>query len=194
MGYQLTQRALVFGGDTLTTTDIAVAAGEAELGDPSRVRELDPALVEAAQAEMQRMLDVAVDRMRLSRDPLPVIIVGGGRILASRTIAGASEMVVPEHFEVANAIGAAIAQVSGEVEHVVSLTDTSREEALQAAHDEAVDRAIRAGADPDTVHLLDSEDVPLAYLPGNASRIRVKVVGDLHALNSDKGSSRATAH
>ena len=41
-------------------------------------------------------------------------------------------------------------------------------------------QAITAGADPDTIELLDQEDVPLAYLPGNATRIRLKVVGDLN--------------
>ena len=35
------QRALVFGGDVLTATDLAVAAGLAEIGDPERVAALD---------------------------------------------------------------------------------------------------------------------------------------------------------
>ena len=37
VGYELTSKALVFGGDTLTTTDIVVAAGLEEIGDPARV-------------------------------------------------------------------------------------------------------------------------------------------------------------
>ena len=28
--------------------------------------------------------------------------------------------------------------------------------------------------------IVDVEDVPLAYLPGNATRVRVKAVGELH--------------
>ena len=40
---------------------------------------------------------------------MPVIVVGGGSILVSRPVAGASEMVKPPHFEAANAVGAAIA-------------------------------------------------------------------------------------
>ena len=46
VGYELTSRALVFGGDELTATDLAVAAGLAEIGDPARVAGLDagPAL------------------------------------------------------------------------------------------------------------------------------------------------------
>ena len=44
---------------------------------------------------------------------------------------------------------------------------------------EAIRRAVAAGARPDTVAIVDVEDVPLAYLPSNATRIRVKAVGDL---------------
>ncbi|MGN6673876.1 MAG: hydantoinase/oxoprolinase N-terminal domain-containing protein, partial [Thermomicrobiales bacterium] len=37
VGYRLPERARVFGGDTLTATDIAVAAGLARLGEPTRL-------------------------------------------------------------------------------------------------------------------------------------------------------------
>ena len=77
------------------------------------------------------------------------------------------------------AVGAAIAQISGEVERVYSLDGQSRESALSHALDDAADRAIEAGADPQTVQIVDVEDVPLTYLPGNATRVRVKAVGDL---------------
>ena len=85
----------------------------------------------------------------------------------------------PEHFAVANAIGAAIAQVGGEVDKVVALEGTTRAAAIDEAKAEAVDKAVAAGAERDTVRVVDVEDVPIAYLPGNATRIRVKAVGDL---------------
>jgi N-methylhydantoinase A/oxoprolinase/acetone carboxylase beta subunit len=105
--------------------------------------------------------------------------VGGGSVLVSRPVEGASEMVKPEHFEAANAVGAAIAQISGEIDKVYSLEGMSRDEAVANAKDEATGRAVAAGADPKTIIIVDVEDVPLAYLPGNATRIRVKAVGDL---------------
>ena len=43
----------------------------------------------------------------------------------------------------------------------------------------ATEEAIKAGADPDSIQIVEVEDVPLAYLPGNATRVRVKAVGDL---------------
>lgn len=179
VGYRLTREAIVFGGDTLTTSDIAVAAGVADFGDPSRVEGLDPQLVEATIDLIQEMSETAVDRMKTSAADVPVIVVGGGSVLISRALSGASEMVKPPHFEAANAVGAAIAQISGEIDRVYSLEGLTREQALDDAKAEATAKAIEAGAAPSSVAIVDVEDVPLAYLPGNATRIRVKAVGDL---------------
>jgi N-methylhydantoinase A/oxoprolinase/acetone carboxylase beta subunit len=179
VGFRITQKALVFGGDTLTTTDIAVAAGISDIGDPALVKHLDSKLVKAALDRIHDMSETAVDRMKTSSDPVPVIVVGGGSILIHKTLSGASEMIKPDHFEAANAVGAAIAQISGEVDRVYSLSGMSRDQALAHAKGEASDKAAEAGADPDTIQIVDVEDVPLAYLPGNATRVRVKAVGDL---------------
>ena len=179
VGYRITQEARVFGGETLTTTDVAVAAGVADIGDAERVRDLDPALVRSTMERIQEMTEAAVDRMKTSAEPIPVIVVGGGSILIASPVAGASEMVKPEHFEAANAVGAAIGQISGEVDRVYALESRSRADAIDEAKAEATQKAIAAGADPATVQIVDVEDVPLTYLPGNATRIRVKAVGDL---------------
>jgi N-methylhydantoinase A/oxoprolinase/acetone carboxylase beta subunit len=179
VGFRITQKALVFGGDTLTTTDIAVAAGIADIGDASLVKHLDSKLVKAALQRIHEMSETAVDRMKTSSDPVPVIVVGGGSILIHQTLSGASEMIKPDHFEAANAVGAAIAQISGEVDRVYSLSGMTRDQALAHAKNEASDKAAEAGADPDSIQIVDVEDVPLAYLPGNATRVRVKAIGDL---------------
>jgi N-methylhydantoinase A/oxoprolinase/acetone carboxylase beta subunit len=179
VGFRITEEALVFGGATLTTTDVAVAAGVADIGDAGAVRDLDRDLVQAAMDRIQAMADGAVDRMKTSAEPIPVIVVGGGSILIAKPIAGASEMVKPPHYEAANAVGAAIGQISGEVDRVYALEGRSRSDALDDAKAEATEKAIAAGADPATVQIVDVEDVPLTYLPGNATRIRVKAVGDL---------------
>jgi N-methylhydantoinase A/oxoprolinase/acetone carboxylase beta subunit len=130
-------------------------------------------------ARIQEMTDTAVDRMKTSAEPIPVIVVGGGSILIAQPVAGASEMVKPQHFEAANAVGAAIGQISGEVDRVYSLESRSRTDALDDAKSEASQKAIDAGANAATVQIVDVEDVPLTYLPGNATRVRVKAVGDL---------------
>jgi len=179
VGYELASKALVFGGDILTTTDIIVASGGANIGDTSAVKSLERHLVDDAIAKIHEMTELAVDRMKTSAEPIPVIVVGGGSILINRTLNGVSEMITPPHFAVANAIGAAIAQVGGETDRVFSLEKVSRDDALAEAREEATQKAITAGADPATIQIVDVEEVPLAYLPSSATRIRVKAVGDL---------------
>lgn len=179
VGYELTSRARVFGGDVLTATDIAVATGNADLGDPALVEDLDRDLARRAWELIDRMTADAVDRVKTSAADIPVIVVGGGSVIVGTDIPGASRIVKPEHFAVANAIGAAISQVSGQVERVFSLDQVPREEALRTATDQAIEMAVSAGADPNAVEIVNLEDVPLAYLPGNATRVRAKAAGPL---------------
>ncbi|GAA4851484.1 hydantoinase/oxoprolinase family protein [Saccharopolyspora rosea] len=179
VGYQLTSEALVFGGDALTATDIAVAAGRAEIGDPELVRHLDGDLVRAALDRIAADAADAVERMRTSAEPLPVVAVGGGSVLLPDEMGDAGEVRRPEHYAVANAIGAAIAQIGGEVDRVYAVEPGRRGAVVDEAKQEAVDRAVAAGATPSTVDIVDFDEVPIPYLPGNATRIRVKAVGDL---------------
>lgn len=179
VGYELTHKAQIFGGDVLTATDIAVASGALQLGDRSRVAHLPQAFVHAALQAMHNRVEEAIDRVKLSREPLPVILVGGGSVLIQKPLAGSSQVVQPPHFQAANAVGAAIAQISGEVDRVFSLEGRSRDAAVSEAKQSAIDRAVEAGADPSSMRIVDVEDVPLAYLPGSATRIRVKAVGEV---------------
>jgi N-methylhydantoinase A/oxoprolinase/acetone carboxylase beta subunit len=180
VGYRLVREALVFGGETLTASDVAVAAGRAEMGDPGRVAHLDRTLVAAALDRIATDIADVVERMRTSAEPLPVVAVGGGSILMPEQVPGTSAVHLPQHYAVANAIGAAIAQIGGEVDRVFTVAPGHREAVLDDAKQEAVERAVAAGATPGSVRIVDVDEVPLAYLPGNATRIRVKAVGDLH--------------
>ena len=179
VGYRLTTDALIFGGDVLTTSDVAVALGLAEFGDAAAIADLPRDHLDAVRARINEMLTNAVERMRVSPEPIPVLAVGGGSILVPDTV-GDLPVIRPEHFSVANAVGAAIGQISGEVDRIFSLDGKTRDEALAEARKEATDKAIAAGAKPESIELLDQEDVPLAYLPGNATRIRLKVVGEMN--------------
>ena len=178
VGFELTRRARVFGGDVITATDLAVGAGRASIGDASRVRDLDANFVRRCWEVIDRRLAAAADRSRISPAPIPVIAVGGGSILMPSRLGGL-EVIRPEHFAVANAIGAAIAQTSGEVDRIYSLENLSREAALAEAEGEARQKAVAAGALPDSILVTEREDIPLSYLRGNATRVRIKVIGDM---------------
>jgi N-methylhydantoinase A/oxoprolinase/acetone carboxylase beta subunit len=179
VGYKIVQEALIFGGKTLTATDITVAIGRAKLGDSEKVRTVSGRTLKLADEKIKEMVEEAIDRIKTSPKPVPVILVGGGSILLPETLKGASQVVRPDHFEVANAFGAAIAQVGGEIDRVFSLEKQGRDKVLAKAKEMAKEKAINSGADPNTVEIVDIEEIPLAYLPGNAVRIRVKAAGVL---------------
>lgn len=181
VGSHIVRRARIFGGEELTLTDIAVARGLLRLGDPVRVG-LSEAEIEAIHRRAVRMVEEAVDRIKTRAGDVPAILVGGGSVLLPERMAGIAPIVRPEHYEVANAVGAAISQVSGTVDRLFSLDGRRRDEALREAREMAIDEAVRAGADPDTVEVIEVEEVPLAYLPGNAVRIKVKAAGALRRL------------
>lgn len=180
VGYAITKEALCFGGSTLTMTDVAVARGMANVGERDRV-EVAQQTVEAAYERGVAMFEEAVDRMKTSAEEVPVIAVGGGSILLPEEIPGVSRVHKPDHYEVANAVGAAIAQVSGTIDRVFSLQDRSRDEVMEEARRTAFEEAVRAGADEDSLEVVEVEEVPLAYLPGNAVRIKVKAAGRLRS-------------
>ena len=85
VGHELPQRAKVFNGDTLTATDLAVAAGRCKIGDkkaPS-LTSLDK-LIEI----MDKMIADKVARARTSNKVIPVIGVGGGSVMMPSKVDG----------------------------------------------------------------------------------------------------------
>src|SRR5271157_2071255 len=184
VGYRLTREALVFGGDILTATDAAVAAGVAEIGNTRAVAGLPRDLARAVLEETRAKIEDAVDRMKTEAGDLPLIAVGGAAFLVPYRVAGISQVIRVPHGDCANAVGAAIAQVSGETDQVYR--DLPRSEAIALAEAQANERAVAAGADRASLATVDVEDMPLAYLPGNALRVRVRVAGEMAAPAQDQ--------
>lgn len=179
VGYEITKKALVFGGDVLTATDIAVRLGMVELGDASKVAHIPEELAKKALATIGTLVEDAIDSMKVSSADSDVILVGGGSIVLPEKLAGAAAVVKPDHFGCANAIGSAISKVSGTFEKLINYDEIPRDKALEQAKAEAVDLAVAAGAIRETVEIIEVEDVPLAYYAGNTNRVKIKAAGDL---------------
>ncbi|XP_053401722.1 uncharacterized protein LOC123549025 [Mercenaria mercenaria] len=60
----------------------------------------------------------------------------------------------------------------------------AREQVMNEILEQAKKETIESGANPDSISLVNKDDVALAYLPGNVTRIKMKVVGDLK-IDSD---------
>jgi N-methylhydantoinase A/oxoprolinase/acetone carboxylase beta subunit len=180
VGFRLISEALVFGGKTLTLTDIAVAAGRLAIGDPTRVAHLDRSLISRVDDHLRRRFERLLENYERSNQQLPVILVGGGAALIDELLRSMRRAVVrPEHAGIANALGAAMAQVGGEADLTFSTAEVSRDEALTRAEREAHRRAVAAGAKAASTVTVELEDAALSYLAADALRVRARAIGDI---------------
>lgn len=124
-------------------------------------------------------IESACEKLTTLDRQLPLIAVGGAAELVPGSLRSVAEVIRPDHFEVANAYGAAIAEVSGNVDLIFRYAYTPREEALERAKRQAINKAIDAGADPVDVRVSVVSEIPLAYIPGDSSRVQVKAVSKL---------------
>jgi hypothetical protein len=177
VGYRIGSEALSFGGSVATTTDAAIVAGRAEIGTvaPDMDRELSRRVLERCDD----IIAEAVDRVKLAPGAQPLIAVGGGSFLVSDAVVGVSEVVRPPHHDVANAIGAAIASVSGEIDRLYDVSDGGREQALERARADAIREAVGLGANPEGTEIVDIEEFNVLYLSTDRLRIRAKAAGPL---------------
>lgn len=179
VGYQLPEKALVFGGAVPTATDYTVAASsEVRIGDTDKVRgKVQETDIQDFKKEVQDMLERIIDTMKTAPEDIPVLLVGGGAVIAPDSLRGASRVLKPQWSGVANAIGAAMARVSALVDTVKSTETHTSKEILADICEEAKQKTIEAGALADSVTIVEVEDLPLQYV-ANKSRFIVRAAGD----------------
>jgi len=177
VGHRLGASALIFGGSVPTLSDAGVHAGRASFGS-------SPIGVDYAErlarglAVADAMFGDAVDVMSLGKAERPLVVVGGGAFLVPDSVPGASAVIRPDHADVANAVGAAIALASGRWDAIVP-DGLGRRDAIERACDMAKQRAVQAGADPNAVEIVELVEIPLSYLSEPAIRVNVKAAGPL---------------
>ncbi|CAK5262863.1 unnamed protein product [Mycena citricolor] len=184
VGHRIGTEALVFGGNVATATDFAVTASGLEgIGNadllPDSVKKGSPAYSQV----VKQMLERAIDSMKTTDADLPVLLVGGGAVLAPAELRGASKVFKPEYSGVANAIGAAIARVSGTVDTMVSTANRTTQDALDDISKMAVEKAVQNGAARETIAIAEMDAIPLQYI-ANKARVIVKAVGDFDFAKS----------
>jgi N-methylhydantoinase A/oxoprolinase/acetone carboxylase beta subunit len=171
-----------FGGDELTLTDVALKTGNMQWQSDYLLTDNIGITLQQAQAIYQQMvLDVeeGIDKMKTSAASVPVIMVGGGSALFPDNFEGVSQVVRPEHFEVANAIGVALGEISGQLDKIVPIESTSREKVLSTLEEQAKQFAIAAGACRENVSIIERSEIPLSYLQGNMVHVKIKAAGHI---------------
>ncbi|PWY89682.1 DUF917-domain-containing protein [Aspergillus sclerotioniger CBS 115572] len=189
VAHELLDNARLFGGEYLTATDIMVASAMKGLtgnnplegmGDPSNLVSITADMATQAQSLMQRKIEELVDRTKIQKDDVDVLIVGGGApiIRTDQPLAGVRRVQTVKGGEVANAVGAAISRVSGVIDTVVDTSNCSVKDAQETVSKLAIAKAIGNGARPDTVQIAEVIMLPIQYVEAKA-RIVVRAVGEL---------------
>ncbi|VDB99599.1 unnamed protein product [Peniophora sp. CBMAI 1063] len=174
-GLEIQTKAFVFGDSTPTATDYVVAESAASLqtGNADRV----PADVRERVDDFSSM---PRDTTRKTKaEDIDVLLVGGGAVLVEdgTKLRGASKVIKPTYSGVANAIGAAIARVSGTVDTVRPTAEKTTQQVLEEVSQLATERAFENGALRDTIKLAGVDVIPIQYV-ANKARFVVKAIGD----------------
>jgi DUF917 family protein/N-methylhydantoinase A/oxoprolinase/acetone carboxylase beta subunit len=204
VGFELPQKARLFGGDVLTATDIVAASALHSpsndnplkgLGNPAYLKHLTPELVGKAKHKMRRMVEEVVDRTKVQKGDVDVLIVGGGAILidTNKTLAGVRAVRKVKGGEVANAVGAAISRVSGVVDTVADTSQQTLKQAQDAVTKLAIEAAIENGAQRETIEIAEITILPIQYVDAKA-RILIKAVGVLDVVRTSKGGQIGTSN
>lgn len=179
IGNEITSKSLSFGGNITTITDIFAAESKTSFSLPNKNIIIEKQLSNNVKQEIKSRISLAIDKMKTSADTIDAIVVGGGAFIMPEDIDGLNLIKIAKHSEVANAIGSALAQVSGYSEKVYSTHNMTREEILNASKHDAINNAINKGADKQTIEIIDVEEIPLSYLPSNAITVKTKAVGNI---------------
>jgi hypothetical protein len=120
-----------------------------------------------------------MEQMKVSDAPVHVLLVGGGALLVTEDLDGVDKCINPIHQGAANAVGAAIAKISGEIDLVEIPGGRSEKQIIDAVCKHAVDLAVQRGASREDVEIVDVNKTPLQYMTNGAMRIQVRAVGPL---------------
>lgn len=166
VGHRLTEDAIQFGGAVLTATDCAV------LADPTLAigslevltarSDLSPDEIHNFQEAVKSKLEQAIDSMKTSPEDLPVLLVGGGAILAPSKLKGASEVIRPPWSGIVNAIGAAMAGLSIVVDTIKTIGPNTEQQWLENIKKAAIDKTVDAGALRSSVQIVEMETLPMS--------------------------------
>lgn len=181
-----------YGGPMTTVHDIAVNLGRLNesleiFGTPyatdlKKVKNLPEKVVKDAWDAIQKRVEKTIDEMKTTPEDVPVVMVGGGSMVVPDTYKGASEINRPEDFEVAGALGSTIAEISAYAENVIDLDHIDRKEGINNTIKMAKENLERNGGDRETAEVLNIEEIPFTYMPGEREKVRVKVKGKYGGL------------
>lgn len=179
VGSDLKRRALSHGGDTFTVTDLAAALERLNFGDSVNLKSVPTATIVEADSLITKTIREAIESVKPNAARLPIVFVGGGASLVDAEKISGGKCVRPPSGGVANAIGATLAQVSGQAEILCENTAESLKSGREKVITLASQSALLQGGNPETQRTLYVRETGLAYSGNTRIRLQAKVITDL---------------
>lgn len=168
-------QSVSFGGKHLTLTDIALALEYFEIpGARLKNIQLSHRGCKAVINEAVRKIYELISKFSPEELKLPIVLIGGGSSLLPKSLLD-GRFIIPPYAHVANAYGAALAEISTTVDTVVSLDN--RQQMLEKLQEQAIQSTIERGADFKTVKVVDINIIPYHYMPNRLARVIVRASG-----------------
>lgn len=143
-------------------------------------------LKSAANREAQTIMDYFLDQLNKELTSLlplpgskPIILVGGG----SENIPDhllPDHFIRPPHYQIANAYGAALSEVAGQIDCVTCLSQ-DKDNFILDLEKKAKEAAIKKGALPRSVRIVEKKILPLYYLQEPMYRVLITAAGKIGA-------------
>lgn len=173
----LREESLVFGGKHMTLTDIAISKKFIDIPEAlNQNLEIPQNIADDVIQQVEVKIMKLCAQMAGKYKNLPIILIGGGaRLFANSPLA--SKVHIPDLASIANALGAALAQVSGSIDQVVSLQN--REKTLKELEEQAKKAAIQAGARLTELRIAEQQIIPYHYTTNDLARVKITVTGPL---------------
>ncbi len=171
LGARLFTEGLSFGGNLVTLCDAALTLGHTHIAG-ARSGVLDPSFARLVITRATETLEKLSSQMRARGEELPWILVGGGASLFA-----CEKFSIPPFSQVANAFGAALAEVSAELDCVVSLEE--RDHTLNRLKEEVLAEVALKGGNPHKSRIVDLQLFPYSYVKGHKARVLLTAAAPL---------------
>ncbi len=174
----LPEKAMAFGGSTLTLFDCAVKMNLIpELSE--QTVSISPMLADKVLFHTAEVIVKQLKQLQLQVPNAPIIVVGGSSFLAHylQKLQPKEKYIIPKQGATANAFGAACARISGSIDETVSLQN--QETAIERLAQKAIKKACAAGACPKTITIVSTEIIPYGYSTDAKARVLITAAGTI---------------
>ncbi len=170
VGAALYKKCRSVGGECLTLYDVGQVLSGAQ-----QIAELSRAEAEAIMQTYLHLVKNEIERLLPDVSKTAILLVGGGAANIPDDLLD-QRFIRPPHYQIANAYGAALSEVAGKIDCVVQFKNNPEEEIL-AYIEQAKMIAIKKGAIPDSLRIIEKKVLPLYYMPEPRQRVLITVSG-----------------